>query len=655
MTVVDDIKSRLDILDVVSGKVALQRSGQSYKANCPFHQERTPSFYVFPDRQSWRCFGACATGGDVFSFVMKSENLEFGEALRSLAQQTGVALPSQERRTEQQTAFDLNEAAKNYFQQRLASSQGAEARAYLERRGLERLTVASFDLGLSPDDGESLKNHLASRGFSPEQMAQAGLVSVTDNGRYRDLFRRRLMIPIRNGQGDLAGFGGRALDDSNPKYLNSPRTPIFDKGRILYALHLARDTARQQGMVVVEGYMDAIMSHQHGYRNVVASMGTALTEAQVAEVRRITSNIIMALDADAAGQQATLRSLESSWKVFQTQSAGRVQSTTLYQRQEGAELRVAALPDGQDPDEVIRQSPEAWGRLIENARPLFEFLLPALSAQVDIATPQGKSWVSQQLFHFIAAVPDPITQDHYFQQLANHLRVSEDTLRASMGRLSPSRGGPAAATRRMPAAASRTPGRNTGGPQEPEEAYSAFAQLEHDPIEDHCLARILQRPDLYELLPELQPEYFRRPDNREILKLILSAQDDGFDDVAVEWLRQTVGEELTPHLDYLMNKPLPPSEPGRRAAEMAQVIYRLEERYLRGLKIEEAMRFSESNAPNPPEEIDSPAGNGGGLPDESSDGWSDEDVAAAFLEINSRIRENETARGQWRSRVVNQG
>ena len=652
MTVVDDIKSRLDILEVVSGKVTLQRSGQSYKANCPFHQERTPSFYVFPDRQSWRCFGACATGGDVFSFVMKSENLEFGEALRSLAQQTGVALPSQQRRTEQQTAFDLNEAAKAYFQQRLASSQGAETRAYLERRGLERETVVQFELGLSPDDGESMKNHLASRGFSPEQMAQAGLVSGGDNGRYRDLFRHRLIIPIRNGQGELAGFGGRALDDSNPKYLNSPRTPIFDKGRILYALHLARDTARQQGMVVVEGYMDAIMAHQHGYRNVVASMGTALTEAQVAEVRRVTGDIIMALDADAAGQQATLRSLESSWKVFQTQAVGRVQSITINHRQEGQSLRVAALPDGLDPDEVIRQSPEQWGQLIEHAKPLFEFLLPALSAQVDITTPQGKSWVAQQLLDFIAAVSDPIVQDHYFQQLAHHLRVSEETLRASMGRLSrqPGRGNPAA-TRRAPAAALPGSGRNPGGNSEHAGSDSAFTHLENDPIEDHCLARILQRPEVYELLPALLPEYFQQPANREIVTLILSAQDDGFDDVAVEWIRQTVGEELTPHLEQLLGKSLPPSEPGKRVEEMAQVVFRLEERYLRGLKTEEAMRFSELNTPGPPEDADGVDADGGGLPSRlPGDGMEN-----ILLEINSRIRDNETARGNWRAGTVNQG
>ncbi|HEU0020627.1 MAG TPA: DNA primase [Dehalococcoidia bacterium] len=612
MSVVDDIKSRLDILEVVANHTALQRSGKAFKANCPFHQERTPSFFVFPDRQSWRCFGACATGGDIFSFVMKTQNLEFAEALKRLAMQAGVTLPSRERRTEQQSAFDINEAAKEYFRFRLASSQGSEARAYLDRRGLDKLTIEKFELGLSPKDGESLKNHLMNQGFSAEQLAQAGVVSGGDSGRYRDLFRGRLIFPIRNGQGDLGGFGGRALDDSNPKYLNSPRTPVFDKGRILYGLYLAKDAIRQQGVVIVEGYMDAIMAHQHGYSNVVASMGTALTENQVTEIRRLTGQITMALDADAAGQQATLRSLESSWKVFQTHTAAKVQGTTLFQRQDATNLKVAVLPDDLDPDEVIRQSPEDWANLVESGRPLFEYLLPALSAQVDISSPPGKAWVSQRLFNFIAAVPEPIQQDHYFQMLANHLKVSEDTLRASMSRITPS---PRNIRSRVV--------RGTANPSNraADTTSSAFAKLANDPIEDHCLARLLQNPELYETLEELRPEYFRRPENREIVKHVLYVASDGFDESAIAWLQQTVEEELAPHLEYLFGKVLPPLEQRGGPLEVNETIHRLEERYLRDLKVEEAMRFSDTGAD--------------GLMEESDD---------QVLEVNHRIKRNEVAR-----------
>jgi DNA primase len=582
MTVVDDIKSRLDILEVVSGYVPLQRSGRSYKANCPFHQEKTPSFYVFPDRQTWRCFGACATGGDVFSYVMKAENLEFGEALKRLAQQAGVALPTNEGRSQQQALFEINEAARSYFQQRLASSEGADARSYLERRGLDKATIDRFEMGLSARDGESLKNHLVNQRFSLEQLAQAGIVTAGESGRYRDLFRHRLMIPIRNGQGELSGFGGRALDDSNPKYLNSPRTPVFDKGRILYGLYLAKDAIRQKGAVVVEGYMDAIMAHQHGFNNVVASMGTALTEHQVGEIRRLTNNIVMALDADAAGQQATMRSLESSWRVFQTQVAGQTRGTTLYQRQDALELKVAVLTEGKDPDEIIRKSPDEWPRLIENARPLFEYLLAALSGQVDVTTPQGKAWVAQRLYNFIAAVPEPIQQDQYFQMLADDLRVNEDTLRASMGRFT------AQSANQRPNRARRV---QSSSGQEAPFTDSAFARLENDPVEEHCLAYVLQNAELHWAIGELRHEYFRRPENREIFNYMQHAAADGFDELAMDWLSQTVDEELGRHLDHLLGKVLPPV--GNQQETVRDIVYRLEERYLREMKTEEAMRFAE--------------------------------------------------------------
>jgi DNA primase len=612
MSVTDDIKGRLDILEVVSGHVPLQRSGRSYKANCPFHQERTPSFYVFPDRQTWRCFGACATGGDVFSFVMKAENIEFGEALKRLAQQAGVALPDRGRRSEQQIALQVNEAAKRYFQQLLASSAGVDARVYLARRGLSGPTIEKFELGLSPKDGESLRNYLVKQGFPPEQLALAGVLTSGDTGPRRDLFRNRLMIPIRNAQGDLVGFGGRALDDANPKYLNSPRSPVFDKGRILYGLHFARESIRQQGIVVVEGYMDAIMAHQHDFNNVVASMGTALTEHQVAEIRRLTSNIAMALDADAAGQQATLRSLESSWRVFQTQVAGQARGTTLFQRQDIPDLKVMVLPEGQDPDEVIRRSPEEWAGLVESSVPLFEYLLPALSAQADISTPQGKAWVSHRLFNFIAAVPEPIQQDYYVQMLATHLRVNEETLRASMGRLAAPAGPP------QPSRSRRSQGATH---PETTATASAFARLDHDPVEDYCLAGILQRPELLEALTELQPEHFKRLENREIFNLMMQFSRGISDEPLLVWLQKNIDQELAEHLESLLNKKFPSldNQPWLRAIQ--DVARRLEQRHLRDLKVEEGMRFSEASSEQ--------------LLEEPYD---------QVLDLNQRIKENERTR-----------
>ena len=613
MTVVDDIKGRLDILDVASQYVALQRSGRSYKASCPFHQEKTPSFHVFPDRQTWRCFGACATGGDVFSLVMRAENLEFAEVLNRLSQQAGVALPSRERRSQHQTAFQINEAARGYFQELLFSPQGADARAYLERRGLNKDAVDSFELGLSPRDGESLRNRLAGLGHEAQEVAKAGLLHVTKNGRAVDLFRARLMIPIRNSQGELAGFGGRALDDATPKYLNSPRTSVFDKGRLLYGMHQAREEAGRKGLVVVEGYLDVIAAHQHGFINVVASMGTALTEHQVAAIRRLTSNITMALDPDAAGQQATLRSLESSWRVFQARVAGQAQGTTLYQRQAMPELRIAVLPQGQDPDDVIRNSPEEWTRLVETATPLMEYLFAALSAQVEPSTPQGKARMVELMFPLIAAVPEPAQQDHYFQSLAAHLGVTQETLRATIGRPAPTR-------------------RRRGAPSQSRGATpSPFAKLERDPLEDYCLALLLQSDEVDETVEDLRPEYFRRLENREVFNQWLRLSAGGGGELVLTSLRAGIDEELVEHLDSLMHKTLPPLDQRRRLDAFQGSIHRLEERYLRELKSEEELRFTEA----PPD-----------LQDESHQG---------ILEVNRALRTNQGKRESFAQDISRRG
>jgi DNA primase len=603
LTVIDDIKSRLDITDVVSKYVTLQRSGANSKANCPFHQEKTPSFYVFPDRQSWRCFGACATGGDVFSFVMRAENLEFKDTLERLAQQAGVELPKRQERAEQRSATDINEEARVYFQRLLASDRGKSARDYLERRGLSQEAVDKFEMGLSPGDGQSLRNHLEGQGFSPQQMDLAGVTRTMDSGQQRDLFRGRLMFPIRNGQGGLGGFGARALDDSQPKYLNSPRSPVFDKSRILYALHLAKDSARQQGVVIVEGYMDAIAAHEKGFTNVVASMGTAITEHQVAEIRRITGDVTMALDADAAGQQATLRSLDSSWRVFQSPVAGRARGSTLFQRPEMADLKIAVMPEGQDPDDLIRRSPEDWRELIEHGTPLVEYLLGALARESDPSTPQGKAHIVGVVLPLIQAVPEPFQQDHYFQKLADTLNVTRESLLASIDRpRTARRAANSAPTQRRPAA----PG---------------LTKTQGDPVEEYCLSLLLRHSEqLGAETDALRPEYFRRLENREILNQWMWFCERGEFQPAKS-LSEFVAEELQEALDDLLQREYPPLEPHRLSAAFQTCVTNLEARYLRDLKVEEGMRFAEA-ATSPIEEL-----------------YSD------VLEVNQRIKENQEARG----------
>ena len=596
MTVVDDIKSRLDLPEIVSGYVPLQRAGRNHKANCPFHQERTPSFYVYPDRQTWRCFGACATGGDVFSFVMKAENLEFAEVLQRLARQAGVTLPTRERREEQNIAYRINEAARDFFQRCLAADRGAATRDYLAGRGLSPAAIAKFELGLSPPEGQALFDYLTRQDFSPEQLLQAGIVHESRGGGYRDAFRGRLIIPIRDGQGNLGGFGSRALDDAaKPKYLNTARTAVFDKGRLLYGLHLAKETARQEGLVIVEGYMDAIAAHQHGYANVVASMGTALTEQQVAEARRLTHRITMALDADAAGQQATLRSLESSWQIFQRRESGRARNATpSQQRPDDLDLRVAVLTGGKDPDEIIRQDPAAWAEVVKGSIPLFDYLLPTLSALVDLSTPQGKARLAEWLRPFILSVREPIQQDYYWQQLAGQLAVSADALRASLNRpaMAPSRsGGPA-------------PAGNGNGSGPLPSRDSVFAAQSRDPLEDYCLALLLRYPDLAEVVLEesnLPEDYFRRTENREIYARLHQTWAEAPEfpvppDALLPALRERTPAALAEQLERLAGQSLPPLEPGRRAADFRQAALKLEDRYLKDLKQSEQAWFADDAA-----------------------------------------------------------
>ena len=489
MTQIEEVKSRLDIVELVGGYVTLQRSGSSFKANCPFHQERTPSFYVFPDRQSWRCFGACAEGGDAFGFVMKAEKVEFREALQRLAARAGVTLegPGESGGGRARQLYEINDAARRFYQEMLAAPEGEFVRAYLDGRGIAERSRQIFEFGYSPARGNRLLEQLTGLGYTPEQAAEAGLARQTDEGRYYDLFRGRLMIPIRDWQARMAGFGSRALDDNAAaKYLNTPRTPVFDKSRILYAMHLAKEPARQQGAVIVEGYLDAVTAHQHGFDNVVASMGTALTEQQVAQLRRITNRVTMALDGDPAGRNATLRSLEASWGIFQ-QRSDRAGGASVLQPPAALELLIAELPAGQDPDDFIRQTPREWAAFVAGAAPLFEYLLTTLSARADVENPDGRAWVARTMLRFIAQIPDRIRRDTYIDDLAARLGLNEATLRAAMPETMP-RNAPASASGRRDGGE----GRGRGAPATADDAGPGPLSPRRNALEEHLLAILCQ-------------------------------------------------------------------------------------------------------------------------------------------------------------------
>ena len=440
MTVTDEVKNRLDIVDVVSETVQLRRSGRNYTGFCPFHQNtRTPAFVVFPDTQTWRCFGACAEGGDLFSYVMKREAWDFKEALRHLAQRAGVQLEElspavREKRAEDERFSDLLQLATDYFHQLLLHApQAVHARSYVQERGLEAETLDAFGIGFALPSWDACRTHFNSQGYDDDDLLQTGLLTENlEKGTRYDRFRNRLMIPIRDPSGRVVGFGARTLKtDGIPKYLNSPQTVLFDKSKLLYGLDMAkRDIREARQAVIVEGYMDVMQGWQAGFRNIVAQMGTALTDTQLGLLKRYTKRFVIALDADAAGVQATMRSLEVARETLDREVEVRFDARGLV-RHEGrlkADIRVVTLPEGNDPDKIIRRDPTMWPRLLEKARPVVAYVIETVTQGIDLSDAKAKADAVRQVMPLIGDIPDPVERDHYRQMLARILRVDERAL-----------------------------------------------------------------------------------------------------------------------------------------------------------------------------------------------------------------------------------
>ncbi len=537
MSVTDEIKARLDIVDVVSETVILKKSGRNHIGFCPFHSNtRTPSFVVFPETQTWRCFGACADGGDIFSFVMKREGYSFKEALESLAKRAGIQLKqpgpkAAGQEAQRQKLLELNAAAATYFHQLLTTSPaGAQARAYLAKRELTTETIATFQLGYALDEWEALKSHFMERGYSAEELLAAGLIVERDDGRPGyDRFRQRLIIPIRDPQGRVMGFGARALAaDQVPKYLNSPQTVLFDKSATLYGLDLARKHIRETDQVViVEGYMDVIQAHQRGAGNVVAQMGTALTEQQLKRIASLANKIVLALDADTAGNAATIRGLslarQSLPKKHRPTSTSRGIEIEAHISQE---LYIAVLPAGKDPDDILREGLEVWQELIAQAVPGLDFYEELILSKGDLSTPQGKSFVVRELIPIYREIKDNIEKEARVQRLARKIGLNERLLMAELkgGQPQP---GPSRRRRQSP-------------PPEPD--FPPLPELSEETavlpgtngipdwgVEAYCLALILANPSALAMANEilekqalagLMASDFKRGDNREIFNAL---------------------------------------------------------------------------------------------------------------------------------------
>ncbi|HEY7451152.1 MAG TPA: DNA primase [Candidatus Limnocylindria bacterium] len=419
---VAEIKSRLPVAEIVGETVQLKRAGSTMKGLCPFHTEKTPSFTVSPERESWHCFG-CGEHGDIFTFVMKRDGIDFREALNRLAERAGVELSAagakEDRRRKR--LRDALEAAIAWYREVLRQASVAEpARQYLAERGFTEETLDQFGIGFAPDNWEALVKRLAARGFTTEEMVAAGLASVGQRGKPVDRFRGRIMIPIRDASGKPTGLGGRVMPGGEgPKYLNSPATALFDKSRTLYGIDLARQAIRREKLaVIVEGYTDVMAAHQAGFTNVVASMGTALTGGQVDIVTRYADAITLAYDVDLAGEAATERGL--------LEELGPSQAIT--------KLRVIRIPSGKDPAELLQTDPDAWRQAIEDAKPLMDYFMEREAARVDMSTVAGRREMAGRVLAKLQRITDSVVQDMYLQELSQIVKVDERILREGLER-----------------------------------------------------------------------------------------------------------------------------------------------------------------------------------------------------------------------------
>ena len=561
MASAEEIKRRIDIVEFIGESVALKRAGRNFTAPCPFHQERTPSFIVTPERQTWHCFGACSTGGDVFTFVMRRDGVEFGEALRMLAARAGVELQprgaARGRQERSKALKEINLTAANYYRDALLKEPSAgPARDYLERRGLDQAAIEDFRLGFMPQSSEDLERRLREEGHDERLWVAAGLFRRRDDGSTGPMFRGRLIIPIQDERSDYIGFGARALDDSTPKYLNTPQTEIFEKRAVLYAINHARDAIREQGQaVIVEGYMDVIAAHQHGFKNVVASMGTALTEDQVASLTRLAGRFVLALDADAAGDEATLRSLESSWRILDRPRRPRAAGPQLTDAEERGppELRVMDLPRGKDPDDIIRESPELWEQLVVGARPVIDYVFETVTARFDTSTAAGKQAVTQRLAPLIRNAPNVYEQSARVARLAQMLRVGENMIRLAIGEGLTSRG-----VRRAQNSA-------------PRRRYDPFEEAGEETIEEYCLASLLHYPELWEVARGLGPEHFFKGHTREIFGTAARG-------IPTESLRDHFDEALQDELDRIRRYDVQRAPSREREEGLEECVRRLERR-----------------------------------------------------------------------------
>jgi len=414
---VELIKEKINIVDLISEYLTLKKSGVNFKAVCPFHAEKTPSFVVSPERQIWHCFG-CQKGGDIFTFLMEKEGMEFKEALELLAKKAGVTLKKAPQKSDfKDRLFEVNLKAQEFFHYILTKHNlGKKALEYIKGRGVTDGSIASFGIGYAPNSWESLTKFLLKRGFSVAEIVDCGLGVPSKMGCY-DRFRGRVIFPLIDGKDKLRGFSGRVLYPQEPKYINTPQTPIFDKGNFLYGLNLAKGEIRsKKEAILVEGELDVVLSHQAGFKNVVASKGTALTLGQIDLIKKYTENLSLAFDMDLAGDSAARRGIEMADRA-------------------GLNIKVIQLIGGKDAAEVVKEDPKIWQKAQEEATPIYDYYLSSIAKRYDSKSPADLRKIGEELIPIWAKITDDLIRERYIQKLAAFLKTDEKVVREAVDKI----------------------------------------------------------------------------------------------------------------------------------------------------------------------------------------------------------------------------
>ncbi|MCK4781753.1 DNA primase [Candidatus Parcubacteria bacterium] len=510
---IEEIKNKLDIVEVIGGYIKLEKAGINFRAPCPFHSEKNPSFFVSPSRQLWHCFGSCSEGGDIFKFVMKIEGVEFGDALRILAQKAGIQLKKIDPKlvTERQRLYEICDMSCSFFEKQLEAGQvGKKAKEYLLNRGISEKSIETWRIGYAPETWQGLSDFLVGKGYKRQEIEKSGLAIKKDAVKWYDRFRARIMFPIFDLSGQVVGFTGRTFGkegDGQGKYVNTPSTLLYDKSRILYGLDKAKmEIRKKDACILVEGQTDVILSCQAGLKNVAATSGTALTLYQLGLLKRYSNNLITAFDMDTAGDSATKRGIDLA-------------------QAQGFNIKVAIMPEGKDPADVVSQNPKEWEGLIKKALSILDFYFKTTFSKFDCQTPEGKKGISNILLPIIKRIPNRIEQSHWIQELAGKLGVKEEDIDIEMKKIQEDKPQTIPINREVQGKPSKT---------------------RKEILEEKIISLILKRPQDLSLIEEKFLSFFSSQ-TKEILSILKQIPNFNFQDKALL-------EKFPSHLTDFLNE-----------------------------------------------------------------------------------------------------